>query len=399
MGASRPRSCCATRPPPPSTSARCSTADPIPLDVARVRAAFPSLALGAAHFDGPGGSQVPTSVARGGRRDDDRRAGQPRHGHAGRAARRRVVAGARQAIADLLGGDAGGVVFGRSMTQVTYDLSRALAKRAGDPATRSSSPGSITTANIRPWVQAAEAARRDGALGGVRPRDRRAARRRRRGAAVRPHPAGRGHRRVEPARHPAGLPAIADAAHAVGALVYVDGVHLTPHAPVDVAALGADFFVCSPYKFFGPHLGAAVADPALLRRSTRTSCCRRATRCPSGSSSARCPYELLAGTTATVDFLADLVPRRRATPPERVLASMAAVEAHEDRLFARLLDGLARIDGVTLHGAPARRTPTALFSVDGRDAARGVRAARRARRQRPGRPLLRDRGVALARSR
>ncbi|MEJ7707663.1 MAG: aminotransferase class V-fold PLP-dependent enzyme [Nocardioidaceae bacterium] len=47
----------------------------------------------------------------------------------------------------------------------------------------------------------------------------------------------------------------------VGALVYVDGVHLTPHAPVDVAAIGADFYACSPYKFFGPHLGVLVADP------------------------------------------------------------------------------------------------------------------------------------------
>ena len=73
------------------------------------------------------------------------------------------------------------------------------------------------------------------------------------------------------------------------ALLAVDGVHLTAHAPVDVAALGADFFTCSPYKFLGPHCGVLAAAPALLETLCPPSCCRRRTRCPSGSSSARCP--------------------------------------------------------------------------------------------------------------
>jgi selenocysteine lyase/cysteine desulfurase len=77
------------------------------------------------------------------------------------------------------------------------------------------------------------------------------------------------------------------------------------------------------------------------------------------------PYELLAGVTATVDFIAGIVPGdgdRRS----RVLASMAAVEAYEDELFASLLDRLGEVDGVTLHGRAPHRTPTALFSVRGR---------------------------------
>jgi selenocysteine lyase/cysteine desulfurase len=93
------------------------------------------------------------------------------------------------------------------------------------------------------------------------------------------------------------------------------------------------------------------------------------------------PYELLAGTTAAVDFLAGLsssAGERRT----RVVESMRAVEAHEERLFARLLDGLRSVPRVTLHGDPARRTPTALFSVGGMApvdvyealAARGVNA-------------------------
>ncbi len=58
--------------------------------------------------------------------------------------------------------------------------------------------------------------------------------------------------------------AIADRAHHAGALTYVDGVHATPHGPTDIAALGADFYACSSYKWFGPHTGAVIADPALL---------------------------------------------------------------------------------------------------------------------------------------
>jgi selenocysteine lyase/cysteine desulfurase len=79
------------------------------------------------------------------------------------------------------------------------------------------------------------------------------------------------------------------------------------------------------------------------------------------------PYELLAGVTACVDFIAGLVPAEAGADRRgRVLAAMAVVEEHEDALLARLLDGLGRLDGVRLHGRPARRTPTALFSVDGR---------------------------------
>ncbi len=79
------------------------------------------------------------------------------------------------------------------------------------------------------------------------------------------------------------------------------------------------------------------------------------------------PYELLAGVTATVDFIADLVPgsgSRRA----RVVASMTAVEEHEDVLFTRLAAGLRGMERVTVHADPQRHTPTALFSVDGRPA-------------------------------
>jgi cysteine desulfurase family protein (TIGR01976 family) len=333
------------------------------LDVARVRAAFPSLALGAAHFDGPGGSQVPAVVARA--VAETMTAGLANRGTVTAAEQRAeaVVAAARQAIADLLGGAPDGVVFGRSMTQVTYDLSRALAKtwRPGDEVvvTRLDHDG-----NIRPWLQAAGVA---GATIRWAEFDRETAE----------LPVGAIEAQLSPrtrlvavtgASNLLGtrpdLAAISAAAHRAGALVYVDGVHLTPHAPIDVGELGADFFACSPYKFFGPHLGAVIADPALLETVHPDKLVPSSESVPERFELGTLPYELLAGTTATVDFLADVRPgegERRT----RVLASMQAIEAHEDRLFARMHAGLSATPGVRLHGSPARRTPTALFSVDG----------------------------------
>ncbi|MGE5719936.1 MAG: aminotransferase class V-fold PLP-dependent enzyme, partial [Nocardioidaceae bacterium] len=161
------------------------------------------------------------------------------------------------------------------------------------------------------------------------------------------------------------VPAIAEAVHEVGALLHVDGVHLTPHTPIDVAWLGADFYACSPYKFLGPHLGLVAADPGLLEELRPDKLLPSSDAVPERFELGTLPYELLAGTTAAVDFIAAMASsaeERRA----RVLESMRAVEEHEERLFATLLDGLAAVPGVTLHGAPKRRTPTALFSVAGR---------------------------------
>ena len=333
-------------------------------DVARVRSAFPALRSGTAHFDGPGGSQVPTPVAEAVARTLT--SGIANRGTVTEAERRAdaVVVEARRAVADLLGADPGGVVFGRSMTALTYDLARALAKQWG-PQDEVVVTRLDHDANIRPWVQAAQAA---GAtvrwadpdrVTGDLPVDAVAAQLTRRTRLV----AVTGASNLVGTRPP--VREIADAVHAAGALLHVDGVHLTPHAPVDVTALGADFFACSPYKFFGPHHGVLVADPALLETLHPDKLLPSTDEVPERFEAGTLPYELLAGTTATVDFLADLLPGdgdRRS----RVLASMAAVEEHEDRLLVRLLDGLAALPGVTLHGSPARRTPTVLFTVAGR---------------------------------
>lgn len=336
----------------------------MPFDVDRVRAAFPALSEGIAHFDGPGGSQVPAVVAEA--VAAAMTAGMANRGTVTRAEQRaeEAVRGARSAVADLLGADPGGVVFGRSMTQLTYDLSRALARtwRAGDEVVVTSLDHD---ANVRPWVQAAQAvgatvrwAELDPATGelplsavtGVLSE-------RTRLVAV------TGASNLLGTRPD--VPAVAAAAHAAGALTYVDGVHLTPHAPVDVTSLGADLYACSPYKFFGPHLGALAASPALLDRLRPDKLLPSSDDVPERFELGTLPYELLAGTTACVEFLAGLDDAATGDRRARVLASVAAAQEHEAALLQVLLDGLAAMDGVVVHGSPARRTPTVLFSVHG----------------------------------
>ena len=334
-------------------------------DVEHIRSDFPALQQGIAYFDGPGGTQVPRQVA-------DAVAATMLAGLSNRGAvtvsegrAEEVVTGARQAMADLLGCDPRGVVFARSMTQATYDVARTSARgwTAGAEVV-------VTRldhdANIRPWVQAATAAGATVRWAAFDPRSgeltvddiRAELSDRTRLVAVTAASNVLGTR--------PDIAAIADAVHQVGALLYVDGVHLTPHAPVDVTALGADFYACSPYKFLGPHLGVLAAAPELLEQLHPDKLLPSSDAVPERFELGTLPYELLAGTTAAVDYLAGLAGRDTGDRRSRLLESMRLVEAHEDALFAALLDGLSSLDRVQLHGRPAHRTPTAYFSVDGR---------------------------------
>ncbi|MBB3052613.1 cysteine desulfurase family protein (TIGR01976 family) [Prauserella isguenensis] len=333
-------------------------------DVTQFRSHFPALAEGAVHFDGPGGSQVPRPVVSA--VADTLCSAIANRGRNTAAERRAdaIVLDARRAAADLVGGAADGIVFGRSMTQLTYDLARTLAKNWG--------PGDevvVTTldhdANIRPWVQAAEAR---GAT--VRWADLDPTSGELDAAAVTGLLSER--TRVVAVTAASNLlgsrpdvPAITAAAREMGALSYVDGVHLTPHALVDVDALGADFYACSPYKFFGPHLGFVAARPELLETLGPDKLAPSTNAVPERFELGTLPYELLAGTTAAIDFVAGVAPdaeSRRAA----LATAFDAVARHEDALMASLEDGLAATRRVTLHGSRARRrTPTVLFSVDG----------------------------------
>lgn len=338
----------------------------MPLDVAALRAQFPSLRSGIAHFDGPGGTQTPRPVAeaiaatltaplsnRGQGTESERNAD-------------RAVAAFRAAYADFLGVPAGGVVYGRSATQLTYDLSRALAKRwrPGDEVVVSRLDHDC---NVRPWVQAAAAAGATvrwleldpataeldlGSLAAaLTPRTRLVA--------------------VTAASNLLGtkppVRRIADAAHAAGALLYVDGVHYAAHELVDVPALGADLFVCSPYKFLGPHCGVLGADPALLETIHPDKLAPSTDAVPERFELGTLPYELMAGATAAVDFLAAIAPGAETSRRARLRASLRAVHEHETTLRERLEAGLAALGPrVVVHSRAADRTPTLLLTLPGR---------------------------------
>ena len=336
-------------------------------DAEAVRAHFPAVDGGTAFFDGPGGSQTPTSVADAVR--DAMLRPLSNRGHATTSARNAeaIVVECRAALADLLNADPDEVIFGRSMTALTFDLSRTLAAEWG--------PGDevVVTrldhdANVRPWVLAAAAA----------------------GATVRWVDFDPDTSELPVASVAAQLTdrtrlvavtaasnligtmpdvrAIAELTHAAGALLYVDGVHFTAHGVVDVRELGADFFACSPYKFLGPHCGVVAGRADVLAQLRPAKLLPSPDRVPERFELGTLPYEVMAGATAAVDFLAGMT-GSAGSRRERLVDSMGALESHEDGLRQRIESGLRELAGVRIHSTASRRTPTLLVTFEGRDAA------------------------------
>ncbi|HSK56690.1 MAG TPA: cysteine desulfurase-like protein [Jiangellales bacterium] len=333
--------------------------------VARVRERYPALADGYAYLDGAAGTQVPYPVidAIG----DAYRFGIGNvHGAFPASVRSdEHVAAARAAVADLVGApDPAGVVLGPNMTTLTYRLATALA--------REWAPGDevVVTrldhdANVRPWVQAADRvgasvrwAEPDLATGEL-PVDAVTALLGDRTRLV----AVTGASNVLGTRPD--VTAITAAVRSAGALSYVDGVHLTPHAPVSTAELGADFFATSAYKWSGPHVGAVAADPALLDRLRPDRLASAPDSVPERFETGTSAFADLAGVAAAVDHLAALDDAAAGSRRQRVLTSMTSVEAYELELMAELLSGLAGLPGVDLIGRPGRRTATVFFRVAG----------------------------------
>ncbi|HLT12283.1 MAG TPA: cysteine desulfurase-like protein [Micromonosporaceae bacterium] len=333
-------------------------------DVNRVRECYPALAEGYVHFDSAAGSLVAVESARaiagvtGSAVGNKTTAFEP-----GRRALE-ITAAARSAVADLVGGVPDGVVFGQSATALTYLVSRTLAAdwAPGDEVVVSRLDHD---ANVRPWLQAAARAGAtvrwaefDPATGEL-PVDQyeKLVTDRTRVVAVTAASNAIGTR--------PDVAAIAAIAHAAGALVYVDGVHATPHLPTDVGELGADFYVTSAYKWSGPHIAACVADPALWERLRPEKLNPAPDTVPERFEHGTLSFELLAGVTGAVDHLAGLLDHgpSRASRRERILASMAAVHAYEQGLLERLVTGLEGIDGVTMCPASRDRCPTVSFRV------------------------------------
>lgn len=332
-------------------------------DVASVRRDFPALAEGLALFDGPGGTQIPTAVSEA-VVDTMRTAVSNRRGPFASSRRAdAIVDGAREAVADLVGGDPSGVVLGQSMTANTYVMANALGRtwRPGDEVVLSRLDHD---ADIRPWMQAAD---RAGAVVRWAEVDPVTAElpvaqyddlltERTRLVAVTASSNATGTR--------PDVRAIADRAHAVGAVVHVDGVHATPHLATDVRELGADLYATSAYKWYGPHVGCTVGDPALLETLRPDKLLPSSDAVPDRFEHGTSSFAAYAGVTAAVDWIASH--GTGATRRERVLSAMQRLSAHEEEVFARLLEGLARRDDVRVVGSPARRTPTVAFTVAGR---------------------------------
>ena len=334
------------------------------IDVRAVRASYPALADGYAYLDGAAGTQVPGSVIQA--ISAAYAAGLGNSGGEFPASRRSdaIVSECRDAVAALTGGEAAGVILGPNMTTLTYRLAGTLAKdwRPGDEVVVSRLDHD---ANVRPWVQAAAQA---GAVvrwaevdavtgelpaaqyaGLLSPRTRLVA--------------------VTAASNIIGtrpdVAAITASARAAGALSYVDGVHATPHGPVDVHELGADFYATSAYKWAGPHIGAVIADPALLESLRPDKLTPSPDEVPDRFERGTLPFADLAGVTAAVEHLASLAGPVPGSLREQVVAAMTAAQQHEQELFEVLLGGLDAQDHVTTYGKAASRTATAFFTVDG----------------------------------
>ena len=330
-------------------------------DVNKIRSHFPSLNTGLAFFDGPGGSQVPDVVGAAIADAITKPISNRNTNTESEKNAEEIVLEFRKAVADLIDVDPSGVVYGRSWTQITYDFSRTLAKtwKPGDEIVVSRLDHD---SNIRPWIQAAEAA---GVT--VRWAEFDVATSELTVAAVESVLSSKTKLvAITGAGNTIGtrpdLKAIGAAVHKVGALFYVDGVHLTPHAAISAKEIGADFFGFSFYKLMGPHCATIAASPELLKSLNNDKLLPSTTNVPEKFEFGTLPYEIMAGATAAVDFIADMAPGAGKTRREKIVNSMNALEAYEEELLVYMENQIKALPGVTMYGHAKHRTPTLYFS-------------------------------------
>lgn len=337
-----------------------------------IRLAFPALRRvhaghPVAYFDGPGGTQVPTTVVEA---MSDYLLHHNANTHWAFPTSEETDAllhDARRAFAGFFGGMPDEVVFGNNMTTITFHVARALARtwQVGDEV--------IVTeldhhANVAPWQAIA----------------------RERGIVLRwlPMNLESGRLDIEALKPMIGprtrLLAIgaasnalgtisdvrlaSDIAHERGALVYVDGVHYSPHVLPDVAALGADFFVCSAYKFYGPHVGILWGRRALIERLDVPKLEPAPDSAPDRAETGTQNHEGIVGAAAAVRWIASLA-STDGDLRTRLGNAFAGLHHRELELFQRLWDGLGSIEGVRRYGPPpgTPRTATVAFTLAGHD--------------------------------
>ena len=308
---------------------------------------------GWARFDGPGGTQM-VDVAIDAM-SEYLRSGHNANSHgefAASAATDAMVGASRASVGRLLGCDPNAVVFGPNMTSLMFSFTRAIA-RTLQPGDEIVCTRLDHDANVTPWVLMARDAGAKvvfaefDASSGRLPVDAVTSVLSERTRWV----------AVSGASNAIGtmpdVTAIATAAHAAGARVLVDAVHLTPHRRIDVGEMGCDVLVCSPYKWYGPHAGVLCGNPDLLASITPYKVRPASNATPNRFETGTPSFEAIAATGAAAEFLLDL--------------GMDQVAAHEAELFEPLLAALLANDRVRVHGPRdvSDRTPTVSFTVEG----------------------------------
>jgi cysteine desulfurase family protein (TIGR01976 family) len=359
------------------------TLAPAHYDVEAVRSCFPALAARVdgrqvVRLDGPGGTQVPRQCIEAMvaylERSNANTGGQ----FAASQETDALLREAHAAAAAFLGSsDPSEVAFGPNMTTLTFALSRSIA--------RTLAPGDelVVTrldhdANVAPWLHAAEERGAIVRWGDIRPDDSTldldglASVLGRRTKLVAVGLASNAVGTINPVAR------IAEMAHAAGAWLFVDAVHAAPHLPIDVAELGADLLACSPYKFFGPHLGMLWARREILEGLPAIKVRPASDELPGQWEMGTGLHEGLAGMMGTFRYLAWLgsgeEPPDGAAPRDgwgpALRRALEAIRAYESSLTPRLLSGLASVPGLRMRGItdPGRlseRCPTVAFTLDG----------------------------------
>src|ERR671917_168743 len=296
-----------------------------PLDVEAVRDRFPALASGAAYLDGPGGSQCPRDVLDAVATYMERSNANLGGAFPTSADSDEVMARGREAAADFTGAEPEGIAFGANMTTLNFLLAHAVARtlRPGDEIVVTALDHD---ANVAPWLRVAE----DHGLTV-------------RHAPINTEDVTLDHEALEEmigdrtrvvaftlASNAVGsitdAARIAAAADAAGALPWADGVHLAPHRRLRAREWGLDVLLCSPYKFFGPHMGIAAIRPELAA-SLPADRVRPAAETPPGHrfEAGTQSHEAVAGTTAAIDYL-------RALGDGSLDLAFERIAAHEDEL-------------------------------------------------------------------
>ena len=338
--------------------------------VGDIRAHFPALARheGArpvAFFDGPGGTQVPRGVAAAMTDYLLHHNANTHWAYPTSIETDALLADARVTLADFLGGTPGEISFGANMTTILFHVARAIG--------RGLLPGDeiIVTeldhhANVAPWQALAK---ERGAVLRWIPLD----------LATYRHEEGALASLLSPRTKVVAIGAASNAlgtisdvtamvalAKAAGAITVVDAVHYAPHALVDAAAIGADFLLCSAYKFYGPHIGICYGRHAATAALDVPRLEPAPDYVPEILETGTQNHEGIVGAAAAVDFLASLA-GTDGTRRARLGSVMQALHARGDALLTQLWDGLHGIDGVTVFGPPpgTARTPTLSFHVQG----------------------------------